>query len=1230
MKNNLQQKVTLSLLAGAMLFGTGYIANTSVVYAAIASKDINFESNISDGMTRNGLTVREQAENDEKAENNTIIISGGDAYDVYAAVTGGGDAVGNTAQMSGGEVAYLGGAATDYGDGDDGSAINNKVIMSDGKAQEVVGGEAFGTGIVQGNGVEMSGGTAQNLYGGATYNSSATGNYVEISGNAIVTGSGDNGYEEGGDRITNKGVYGAISGDPNGDNEGIFGSLKNNSVKISGEAQVSNAYGAYSFGGADVIGNSVEIRESAVIGSDKQGEGQVYGAYTAAGNAQRNKVLIAGGTVNDAFGAQTETGIATENLLEITSGTVHDAYEAVTGGGDAVGNIAQMSGGTVAYLGGAATDYGDGNDGSVIRNKVIMSDGKAQEVVGGEAFGTGIVQGNGVEMSGGTAQNLYGGATYFSKAEGNYVKVSGNAVVTGSEDNGYEEDSVKTTNKGVYGAMVVAPEQNDKKLGDLVNNSVVISGNAKVSNVYGAYSEGDSNVTGNAVTISENAEIGSGSGQVFGASTGSGMATGNYVTINGGEAGDVYAAITSSGDAKNNIATMTSGSVADIGGASTVFFDKNSNGAVINNKVVMSGGTAEEAIGGEAYGTGLVQGNGIELSGGNVENVYGGITASSNAEGNYVKVSGNAVVTGNNANNAKVSEKGVYGAVAFKFNVDTGDLVNNSVEISGNAKVTNVYGAYNEGSSSVVNNKVTISDNAEISGNIYGGYIKGSGTASGNIVVIDAKVTGEVYGGYSENSGSILTGNTIELHDNAVVDNAKLFGSYKKDNASQAFYILKDLNNKNKKKENILAINDWNGAVEQLKNFDEITFNRIKWQDGTVLTIKDAGNSDLSNTVINAEHVEFTGGTEMQANTSMNLIAAANESDSKNLGINEAKVILGTKFIAGVSQKGTGEVKVVNGVPKLVIKEVRTTQQVNLVAENRAVAAAFVNQGSELIADALDTLSRTDGYGVKTFAAVYGNHSKYDVNSDLKINGWSSIVGVGSEKQLAQGGFSWGVFYENGSGNYRTANSFNNEFFRGDGSLVYNGGGIAARYAKKSGSYTEASLRAGMLKSEMDNALKDITGAGYGYKSETAYYGAHLGIGKILTLNESTSVDVYGKFFHTYNEGDNFDVAGDKFEFDSITSDRLRLGTRYTVNKNNKWSSYYGIAWEYEFNGDADMKAMNKAVPTQSMQGSSYMAEIGLNYQPNTASPWSFDLSMRGYAGEREGFSGNVQAIYNF
>ena len=157
-----------------------------------------------------------------------------------------------------------------------------------------------------------------------------------------------------------------------------------------------------------------------------------------------------------------------------------------------------------------------------------------------------------------------------------------------------------------------------------------------------------------------------------------------------------------------------------------------------------------------------------------------------------------------------------------------------------------------------------------------------------------------------------------------------------------------------------------------------------------------------------------------------------------------------------------------------VVTGVERNKQTDLVASNRAVAAAFINQGTDLIADSLDTLSRDGKYGVKTFAAVHGNRSKYDVNSDIKINGWSVIAGVGNADKFDNGSeFSWGVFYENGSGNYRTYNEFNNDFFRGDGSLVYNGGGIAARYTNKNGVYTEGSLRAGMLKSDMDNALRD-------------------------------------------------------------------------------------------------------------------------------------------------------------
>ena len=335
--------------------------------------------------------------------------------------------------------------------------------------------------------------------------------------------------------------------------------------------------------------------------------------------------------------------------------------------------------------------------------------------------------------------------------------------------------------------------------------------------------------------------------------------------------------------------------------------------------------------------------------------------------------------------------------------------------------------------------------------------------------------------------------------------------------------------------------------------------------------------------------------------------------------------VISKNIINGEVQIGVSDVSALSAV----VTGVERNEQTNLVAKNRAVAAAFVNQGTDLIADSLDTLSRDGKYGVKTFAAVHGNRSKYDVNSDIKINGWSTIVGVGSETEHNGGDFSWGVFYENGSGNYRTFNSFNNEYFRGDGSLVYNGGGIAARYENAHGVYTEGSLRAGMLKSDMDNALSDGENK-YGYSSESEYYGAHIGIGQIIPLTESSDLDVYGKFFHTYTEGDSFIVDTDEFEFDSINSDRLRVGARLTTNKENKFSTYYGLAYEYEFNGDAEMRAAGMSAPTQSLQGSSYMAEVGFNYQPTPESPWSFDLNMRGYAGEREGATFNVQATYTF
>ena len=569
--------------------------------------------------------------------------------------------------------------------------------------------------------------------------------------------------------------------------------------------------------------------------------------------------------------------------------------------------------------------------------------------------------------------------------------------------------------------------------------------------------------------------------------------------------------------------------------------------------------------------------------------------------GNFTTVYGNGHSFTINGGNIDA----VYGASSDKTSA-----TNNKVYITNCINISVIYGGASDGNSAD-SNAVYISGGSVSS--VYGGESE-SGDAHHNTVNIsgDAKVTGTVYGGYIDldYSGSAYD-NEIIISGSADITNANLYGS----------------NDKASGTGNTLTIDGWSDSTKSVQNFNSINFDNINWQNGgTVLTITEGTENDLANTEIYLNSI--AGGSKIAVGNTMTLIENTN---NVNLGIDKNKITVNNNFFAGVAAEGTGTATVNNDGVDFTIDTLKANSQIDLVAENRAVAAAFVNQGTDLISDSLDTISRDDNYGVKTFAAVHGNRSKYDVNSDIKINGWSTIVGVGNADKFGNGSeFSWGVFYENGSGNYRTFNEFNNEFFRGDGSLVYNGGGIAARYTNKNGVYTEGSLRAGMLKSDMDNALRDGAGNFYGYESESAYYGAHIGIGKIISLSESSDLDIYGKFFHTYTEGDSFKVAGDEFEFDSINSDRLRIGARITSNKENKFSTYYGLAYEYEFNGDADMTAQGLKAPTQSLQGSSVMAEVGFNYQPTPTSPWSFDLNMRGYAGERQGGSFNVQATYTF
>ena len=167
----------------------------------------------------------------------------------------------------------------------------------------------------------------------------------------------------------------------------------------------------------------------------------------------------------------------------------------------------------------------------------------------------------------------------------------------------------------------------------------------------------------------------------------------------------------------------------------------------------------------------------------------------------------------------------------------------------------------------------------------------------------------------------------------------------------------------------------------------------------------------------------------------------------------------------------------------------------------------------------------------------------------MNVNGWSGIVGIGKTNA---DGLTVGAFFENGEGNYSTHNIFTNDYIRGDGEACYNGGGFLVRKDNANGVYAEAAIRAGNLQNELRDAVIGSTGA-MGYDIDTFYYGAQVGVGKIIPRgNDGDSIDVYGKFIYTHHDSENFKIDGDEFHFDSVDSERLRLGFRINEVQTNK------------------------------------------------------------------------------
>ena len=632
--------------------------------------------------------------------------------------------------------------------------------------------------------------------------------------------------------------------------------------------------------------------------------------------------------------------------------------------------------------------------------------------------------------------------------------------------------------------------------------------------------------------------------------------------------------------------------------------------------------------------------------------------------------SNNTVILKNiaNANNLRMGVAGGRGEGEASYNTL---VIENSKIIA--SWIEGGYSYHNDANY----NTVIIKDSV-INAHIYGGDSHHK-DATGNKVIIagDSDINGTIYGGYAmvpdqeEGQGQWsgrADNNTIIIKDNAKMDGAQIYGGYISITEAMEKEIEKIINSGGTipesmftKGNNTLTLEGWSGSVQAVRSCDNVNFYNMNLSqfvnnsNNPVLTITGTSVHDSFSNIIGTDNTEklgskninigvsFKGGQDINAGETIRLVqmtgtdAIVDNSVDKE-GNKKIRLANNGTAYAGVAQVVKGELifdeandgdKTKNKYLDYEIKSVGLNDQVNVVNEGRAASAAFLNQSDELISEALAGLNLEDKYGFETFAMVYGNDSRYGTNSDLSINGWSGLVGVGSNNKTKAGDFAWAAFFENGAGNYDISTTMNGITMEGDGSTVYNGGGIAARLTGENGVYGEASLRAGLLKNDLENGLLGADNNKYGYESESNYYGMHIGIGKIFKLENGASVDTYAKYYHSTVKDDSFTIDSDEFEMDDINSDRLRLGIRYNQGMDRTFNVYYGAAWEYEFNGESNGYAQGHKMEETSLKGSTVIGELGVVIQPEN-SPWSFDAKVKGYGGQRDGYSGSILATYHF
>lgn len=622
------------------------------------------------------------------------------------------------------------------------------------------------------------------------------------------------------------------------------------------------------------------------------------------------------------------------------------------------------------------------------------------------------------------------------------------------------------------------------------------------------------------------------------------------------------------------------------------------NGAVKDNTLVVSAG----ALGSKIKSAEKFDKLKFELSSGAIDNKQ------------VLLTSVNAINLGNASLNIEVEENTKFNGKKFVLlnNIENKD----SAKILINGEKGNLAYSLDKGNYVLVNLVELSDDKDKLAINTEsaaaGGFLDGEGKFTGKKTLVLGNSTAsniraakadelsgfeDIYGIYSLGR-SEASGATVDIISGIDYSNSRIHGGYNKETGFMA-------------KGNTLSVKALNAKVKGITNFENMKFvlpSETKNGD-TMLMVKEAVDMAPTKKV----GVEAGSAANLHVDDSVKLIDS--EGGIKNFGSQQIT-------ISGLTDKH-GLVAVDKNALVLSLKKESANNNTKAPVEGISAAVALVNQAGTLAAENLDknmiAAAKAGDGETATFAGMNGGHLKYETGSYVSADSWNLGFGI-TQKGLSckNPDSTYGLLFQYGKSSFSTHNAGG---FRGNGDSKMVGAGLMFHKEGLSKYYYQGNAYFGKVDAKWNCSEG-------GYDDSASYKGLTFGMGHKHKAGDNNTMDVYGRFSYSSVGSMNGNIGGYEYKFDSTDSRSLRFGMRMEYDQKESAKSYWGIAWEHEFDGKSQANVMNLGrTDSPSLKGNTGIVEVGYQWKQGD---WNYNINADGSFGKRKGVTGSFNINYNF